>query len=170
MAADSAHLLRRLEPAVRPAFATPPPPQRPQPPLEGQSFDELLALAQQGSVRSGRAVHWGEASGGGWGADPASPIDEQQLARLSAAADVAEAAGARRALMLIDGRGVVLDVANRTLVAELADDGAARAVKVDAAVNVPDPDHDPDGPPATPPSPGLMRQVSGAVPAEVGSV
>ncbi len=164
MAADSAHLLRRLEPAVRPAFATPPPPQRPQPPLEGQSFDELLALAQQGSVRSGRAVHWGGA------ADPASPIDEQQLTRLSAAADVAEAAGARRALMLIDGRGVVLDVANRTLVAELADDGAARAVKVDAAVNVPDPDHDSEGPPATPPSPGLMRQLSGAVPAEVGTV
>ncbi len=164
MAADSAHLLRRLEPAVRPAFATPPPPQHPQPPLEGQSFNELLALAQQGSVRSGRAVHWGGA------VDPARPIDEQQLTRLSAAADVAEAAGARRALMLIDGRGVVLDVANRTLVAELADDGAARAVKVDAAVNVPDPDHDSEGPPATPPSPGLMRQVSGAVPAEVGSV
>lgn len=167
MAADSAYLLRRLEPAVRPAFATPPPPQRPQPPLEGQSFDELLALTQQGSVRSGRAVRWG---GGGGGADPASPIDEQQLARLSAAADVAEAAGARRALMLIDGRGVVLDVANRTLVAELADDGAARTVKVDAAVNVPDPDHDSEGPPATPPSPGLMRQLSGTVPAGVGTV
>ncbi len=164
MTVDSAHLLRRLEPAVRPAYATPPPPQHPQPPLEGQSFDELLALAQQGSVRSGRAVHWGG------GADPASPIDEQQLTRLSAAADVAEAAGARRALMLIDGRGVVLDVANRTLVAELADDDAARAVKVDAAVNVPDPDHDSEGPPATPPSPGLTRQLSGAVPAEVGTV
>ena len=170
MAADSAYLLRRLEPAVRPAFATPPPPQRPQPPLEGQSFDELLALTQQGSVRSGRAVRWGGGGGGGGAADPASPIDEQQLARLSAAADVAEAAGARRALMLIDGRGVVLDVANRTLVAELSDDGAARAVKVDAAVNVPDPDHDSEGPPATPPSPGLMRQLSGAVPAGVGTV
>ena len=167
MTVDSAHLLRRLEPAVRPAYATPPPPQHPQPPLEGQSFDELLVRAQQGSVRSGRAVHW---SGGGGAADPASPIDEQQLARLSAAADVAEAAGAKRALMLIDGRGVVLDVANRTLVAELADEGAVRAVKVDAAVNVPDPDHDSEGPPATPPSPGLMRQLSGAVPAEVGTV
>ncbi|MHC4108684.1 MAG: hypothetical protein ACYSTY_11420 [Planctomycetota bacterium] len=154
MAADSAHLLRRLEPAVRPAFATPPPPPHPQPPLEGQSFDELLALARQGSVPSGRAVQWA--------ADPARPLDEQQLTRLSAAADVAEAAGARRALMLIDGRGVVLDVANRALVAELADDGAARAVKVDAAVGVPDPDHDSEGPPVTPPSPDLMRQVTGA--------
>jgi hypothetical protein len=96
--------------------------------LETQSFDQLLSLASKGAVHSGRQIELAF--------EPLPPLESAQLERLAAAADQAQAAGAKRALMLIDGRGFVLDVASRTLIAELASDPAARLVNIDAAVFV----------------------------------
>lgn len=127
MAVDPTHLLKQLEPVVRPGFALGPA-ARPHAPLEDQGFDELLKLASQGSVHSGRAVT--DASGA------TEKLDEQQMARLAAAADLAEASGARQALLLIDGRGLILDVPNRALTAQLSADESSRVVNIDAAVYV----------------------------------
>ena len=77
MAVDPTHLLRQLEPVVRPGVAFGPA-ARPHAPLEDQRFDELLKLVSQGSVHSGRAVT--DAFGA------TEKLDEQQLARLAAAA------------------------------------------------------------------------------------
>lgn len=149
MTVDPTHLLKQLEPAVRPAYASAAT-VRATPPLEHQPFDELLARAGQGLVESGRVV---SAAFG-----PAEELSREQLARLSAAADLAEAAGAKRALLLMDGRGLVLDVPDRTLSGEL--DASHRVVGLEAAFYVPgegDASRDaPLGPP------------SGVAPREVG--
>ena len=127
MTIDSNILLRQLEPAVRPAYAGAPS-TRPAAPLEHQPFDELLARASEGLIASGRPVSAQFAA--------TEPFTGEQLARLSAAADLAEAAGATRALLLMDGRGLVLDVPTRTLAAELSADAASRVTRLDAAVFV----------------------------------
>lgn len=127
MTIDSNILLRQLEPAVRPAYMSASP-ARAAAPIEQQSFDDLLAKASSGRLASERPVTAAFEAG--------EPLSPQQMARLGPAADLAEAAGARTALMLVDGRGLVLDVAARTLAEELAAPGASRVVKVDAAVIV----------------------------------
>lgn len=72
-------------------------------------FKELLGLAQKGEMDTGRAVS----------IDPGLNIDltPDQVKALSAAADQAEAAGLNRALVMIGGRGLVLDVASRAVTA-----------------------------------------------------
>jgi hypothetical protein len=127
MTTDPNILLRQLEPAIRPAYAGGPS-TRPAAPLEHQPFDELLAKASKGLIESGRPVSAQFAA--------AEPFTGEQLARLAAAADLAEAAGAAKALLLMDGRGLVLDVPTRTLAAELSADAASRVTGLDAAVFV----------------------------------
>jgi hypothetical protein len=97
-------------------------------PLEEQSFDELLALVSHGELRSGRGVSVAS--------DGVEPLTPPQLERLAAAADLAESEGAGRALMLIDGRALILEVASRTLSGELDMNAAAPLVRLDAAVYV----------------------------------
>ncbi|MCA9289996.1 MAG: hypothetical protein KDA25_02645 [Phycisphaerales bacterium] len=146
MPIDATKLLRRLEPAVRPGAA----PARsggPATPIERQSFDQLLTLVSHGSVSSGRQVRLE------FEADP--PFEAEQMERMGAAADVAAASGAARALLLVDGRGVVLDVAERVLAQELRAGGTSPLVALDAAVHVSGPD-DPVASGPTPP-PGLRR-------------
>jgi hypothetical protein len=123
---NSTELLRRLDPAVRPAFAAPP--RSGKAPVESQSFDQLLALARGGQMHSGRQV--------GVGCELNPPLDAQQLERLAGAADQAEADGSHRALMIMDGRALVLDVASRTIEAELTDQNAPSTSNIDTAVRV----------------------------------
>ncbi|MHC4416009.1 MAG: hypothetical protein ACYS0G_12065 [Planctomycetota bacterium] len=130
---DPTLLLKQLEPAVRPAYAAAPV-ARPQAPLEQTRFEELLAQASRGLVKSDRSVVHSM---------PVAPtLDQPQMARLASAADLAEASGARRALMLIDGRGLILDVSSRALTAELS--SASALVDTDAAVYVAGGDDEPD--------------------------
>ncbi len=122
---DPTLLLKQLEPAVRPAYLGPPS-SRPTAPLEQQPFDELLASAKAGRLASGRAVstaHEGE------------PISPEQLQRLAVAADRAESSGAQRAVLLLDGRALLLDVATRTVSMELS--ALSALEKIDMAVYVP---------------------------------
>ncbi len=123
---DPSFLLRQLEPAVAPSYLTAPV-TKPNAPLEHLRFDELLAAAQVGRMASGRAV-----SAAYEGGEALSP---QQLERLAGAADLAEASGAQRAMLLVDGRALVLDVPTRTISGELS--FSSRIERLDAAVYVP---------------------------------
>jgi hypothetical protein len=151
MTSDPNILLKQLEPAVRPAYAGAHK-ATPAAPLEQRPFDELLALASQGLVDSGRSVSVDYAA--------AEALTGDELSRLSAAADVAEAAGARKALLLMDGRGLVLDVPTRTLSAELSADESSRVTGLDTAVYV--------GNEAVESAPAPLKPPGGVAPAAVG--
>jgi len=128
MSIDAARLLKKLEPPVRPvgnyAVSTP------SRPLEQQGFDELLALVSTGGVRSDRGVTVLD--------DEllSDPLTEPQLERLASAADLAESSGAERAVMLLDGRGLVMDIGPRLVTGELSMDPQHRLADLDAAVYV----------------------------------
>lgn len=125
MTTDPTILLKNLEPPISPAYAHGAV-GGPRLPIEQTPFDQLLAQARQGSVSSGRRIEVAFAM------SPA--LDETQMMRLGRAADLAEASGARRALMLVDGRGLVLGVSDRSLQAELA--AATSVAGIDAAFYV----------------------------------
>ena len=122
MSLNAAQLLKQLEPAVRPRVA-PPSGAAAHGTLETQSFEQLLSMASRGQVSSGRQIETA--------IELEPPLDPSQLERLAAAADQAQAAGSRRALMVIDGRSVVLDVQSRTIVGEL--NAAQPVTGIDAA-------------------------------------
>ncbi len=148
MTVDSTRLLQMLEPAVRPAYAPAAPQAGSRTPLETRSFDELLEEAKAGQVRSGRGVRVDY--------QPAEPIGEDLLRRLEEGADLAEAAGARSAVLLSEGRGLILDVAGRTITGELG--RGQRAARLDAAVFVPPAESGPQrplGPPGGVPPKGI---------------
>jgi hypothetical protein len=154
MTVDPNILLKQLEPAVGPAYARASS-ARPSTPLEQQPFEELLALAGQGRIESGRTVNTDFAA--------AEPFTGDELSRLAAAADVAEAAGATRALLLMNGRGLVLDVPTRSLSGELSADASSRVVGLDTAVYVADPGEEtaavPLGPPGGVAPPAVGKQL-----------
>lgn len=127
MPIDPAQLLKRLEPPVRPGAARGSA-ALPHPPIEQQNFDQLLTLVAKGDVRSDRPLELAFS--------PEDQITEEQMDRLASAADLAQRRGARRAVMLIDGRGLVLDVAGRRLEAELAAGEGAMIQGIDTAVYV----------------------------------
>ena len=143
-------LLKRLEPAVRPVASGRVAAARP--PFEARGFDQMLALVSDGRVSSGRKVTVA------FEADP--PLNEAQLDRLGAAADLAESSGASSAMMLIDGRGITLDVNERTLTDELTPTSSV-VNTVDAAVYVIDPERDH---PSEPLRPGMGIWGAGIMP------
>ena len=128
MVLDPQALLRRLEPAVR--RGGPAPAIQRVPGIAEAGFGDLLTMVASGRIRSDRAVMVAPDAV----LDP--PLDESQLERLAAAADEAEAAGSRRAIMLLDGRGIVMDLASRRIDAE-ARPGSGPLTDIDAAVAVP---------------------------------
>ena len=129
MAIDPAQLLRRLEPAVRPSGASPVR-RAPGVPIEQRDFDSLLTLVASGDVHSGRPVRCD------CELDP--PLDDSQWQRLASAADQAEAEGSQRAVMILDGRALVMDVPERVIDTEVSAQPRANSfTRVDAAVFVP---------------------------------
>ena len=111
---------------------------------------------RSGSLSSGRQVEQDGAVG--------EPLDAGQLARLAVAADAAEASGAQRALMMIDGRGLVMDVPDRRLTGEMT--LGNQTERVDAALYVPaDDEHVPRpvGPPEGLPPRGASEAIARAV-------
>jgi hypothetical protein len=84
--------------------------------VESASFAELLEQVRAGVIGSGRTV--GVATGS------EIELSEDVAKRLSAAADKAEAAGIRQALVILDDRKLVLDVATREVRASDALDTA----------------------------------------------
>lgn len=122
---DAAQLLRRLTPAVNAGARAAVPTL-----FESRGFEDLLAQALNGTVRSERDVRCA--------CELQPPLDSSQLARLSAAADRAEAMGATRALMMIDGRGLEVDIAARAVMSELRAGDAGQLLHIDAAMVVGD--------------------------------
>jgi len=113
-------------------------------------------LASKGSLESGRQVNCL--------CDVKEPLDSEQIDRLSTAADRAEATGAQKVLMLMDGRGFVMDIAQRTVEAELSVEHQASIFKnIDTAVYVPADDEQPQstlGPPGNRLAPpGILQQL-----------
>lgn len=77
--------------------------------IQPGEFADLLQRARDGTLASNRPVTVEDGQG--------LSLTEEQLARLSLAADRAEAAGLRKALVMIDDQRVVLDVQQRSIVA-----------------------------------------------------
>jgi hypothetical protein len=95
----------------------------------GADFSMLLQRAQNGEIASGREVTIGKGAG--------VALNDDQLRRIGAAADRAEAIGASRALVLIDGKAVTLDVGTREVTAQV-DPGAGSLLNgIDAVIGVP---------------------------------
>lgn len=102
MTIDPRQLLRRLEPAVRPAGES-----SVQPRLSAADGDflELLSLAKSGGVESGREPVVADGS----------TLEPATLAQVARALDLAQSRGARRAAVVAEGRTYVADVASRRL-------------------------------------------------------
>jgi hypothetical protein len=95
----------------------------------GADFASLLTKARSGEVSSGRPVTIGRGAG--------IKLSEEQLAKIASVADRAEAQGATRALVLIDGMALKLDITLREITgrADLGSGGVLTGV--DAVVSVP---------------------------------
>lgn len=111
------HLLKHLEPAVRPTASTKS--------TDGRGefiasktgavdagyspFQHLIELAMGGELTTGRKV----------AANPGIEISNDDLSRIAAAADRAEAAGGRMAVVLMHGQGFILDIERRRVTESL---------------------------------------------------
>jgi hypothetical protein len=97
--------------------------------LQGDDFAALLAKAKSGEISSSRPVTLGRGV--------KLNLSEDQLARLAIAADRAEAQGASRALVFIDGLSLKLDVGLREITgaADLKSGGILTGI--DAVIGMP---------------------------------
>lgn len=84
---------------------------------ESGQFARLLELARDGALSSNRPVTLSESAG-------SVRLSEDQLASLSLAADRAEAAGIRTAIVLLDDQAVILDVPTRSITGPATLEGA----------------------------------------------
>jgi hypothetical protein len=111
MTIDPRHLLRRLEPAVRPGFASggasavQASASSHRASVADGAFTELLDLAREGGIESARTPEL---------ADGAT-LEPATLAQVARALDLAEARGARRAVVVAEGRSFIADIASRRL-------------------------------------------------------
>lgn len=95
--------------------------------IAGASFDDLLRRADLGAISSGLRVKVDKEAG--------VELSEAEVAALSAAADRAAAAGMRRALVMLDGKSVVLDVGSRTVTGKAEFSGGVLA-GIDGVINL----------------------------------
>ena len=105
--------------------------------IDSAGFGALLERAGGGSIATGKPV----------AIDPALGLElsREQLDSLAAAADRAQATGARRAAVVLDGRVYELDVASRKIVGEIRPASGEVATGIDALIRLGDGD-DEDGP------------------------
>lgn len=99
----AAQLLRALGSVVRPVGAE----KQPTDGISTISFDDLLAKARSGELRSDVPVTIAPGCG--------VELTEEQLAKVALAADRAQAQGVSRAVVAIDGMLLRLDVSVRTI-------------------------------------------------------
>lgn len=93
------------------------------------SFDSLLEEARAGSATGLSPVKIGKGVG--------IELTADQLNRVAAATDMAEANGAQRAIVLVDGRALEVDVAQRTITGEATGKATASMPSADAVVSAP---------------------------------
>jgi hypothetical protein len=102
---------------------------QPAAPISGTPFDELLEEARTGAATGASPVKLAK------GLD--LKLNEDQLARVAAAVDLAQANGAGRVMVLVDGRALQVDVGTRTILGEVTGAKTASMPGVDAVVNAP---------------------------------
>lgn len=103
-------------------------------PIEGASFEELLARAGGGSLRAAEPVRVASGSG--------VELSSGQLERVGEAAARLESRGASRGVILIDGQALEYDVLTRTITGTVDLDSGAVASQIDAVVRAPAADED----------------------------
>lgn len=123
-------LLRALLPSAPPTTHRPAGP-APAAGTDPTSFATLLHRAQAGQIITGREVTVHPTAG--------VELTPEQLGRVGIAADRAEAAGASRALVLIDGRALVVDIGLRQVVRQASFDDQHVLTGIDAVVQAPHP-------------------------------
>jgi hypothetical protein len=101
---NSSDMLSRLGSGIRPGPVNP---SSASTPIEQAAFADLLGKAKAGAVASGLPVEIDRALG--------LSLTEAQMTRLSQAADRAESAGIQRAMIMIDGMALLMDVKTRTV-------------------------------------------------------
>ena len=126
---DAAQLLRQLGSGISPVAGAAP---RPLAPTGEGAFTQLLQKAQAGELSSARPVTVSSDA-----LRAGVQLSPDQLAVLSAAADKAEAAGLRTALVLIGEQAVTLDVGNRTILGP-ADASGGVLGGIDGVINLTD--------------------------------
>lgn len=92
----------------------------------GAAFAALLEKARGGALGSGLGVEIEPATG--------LQLTEDQMRRLEATADLATAQGARRAVVLLDGKALVLDVEQRRVLEAHDVDTVPALAGIDAVV------------------------------------
>lgn len=97
--------------------------------LDRLGFAELLSKARAGGIESGLNVT--VASGAG------VTLSDDQLERLSKAADLAESQGATQAVVFIDGKTLRLDVTSRTVLGEVDLSAGGVVTELDAVISIP---------------------------------
>jgi hypothetical protein len=98
--------------------------------IEAEDFGSLLTAVQTGDIASGRTL---QANGA-----LRTTLNDDQMERLSVAADAAEAAGSRRLLAMIDGGAVTIDVPGRRI-EEYSESVSGRVLtEIDGFVLVPE--------------------------------
>lgn len=113
-------ILRHLEPVARPAAAARPGPGR-SGDLEHGDFHTLIATAQQEIVRTNRPVRVPEQI----------VLTAQEQSRLERAADAALTHDSSSALVLLDGRPLLLDVRERSITEEVRAAGSSDRILTD---------------------------------------
>lgn len=100
--------------------------------IGGLDFAKLLQAARAGEVASGIKVSLSR--------EAKTELTPDQLTRLGAAADQAEAHGISRGLFLIDGKLIKMDVGLRAVLGEVSPSEAGVLTDIDGVINVPHPD------------------------------
>lgn len=93
------------------------------------AFAQALDKARAGQLASDRPIRVLNSAGGS--------LTDAQLNRLAAAADRAEASGAHRAMFLLDGQAVTMDLATRTVTSIAPLKPGTPTVGIDAVMQVP---------------------------------
>ncbi len=119
-------LLRLLSTQATPGIA----PGSPSAPTGSLDFAKMLEQARAGHLASGRAVTIAQGAN--------LQLSDDQIKRISAAADIAEAQGATRALVMIDGMAIKLDVSMRQITGAVDMKSQGVLTGIDAVVQVPD--------------------------------
>ena len=125
--------------------------------VEGVSFEELLELAKSGEIASGQGVEIQP--------DLGLELTNDQLARLSEAADRAMASGATDVIVTLDGMALRLDVQARRIVGVVDLDRQRELIGIDGFISAAPADEDSTlvaGPGAgtLPQNPSLLRALS----------
>lgn len=136
---DLLSLLGGVISAVRPDA-----PARPTKTIDGATFEQLLEQAKDGQISSELDVSIA--------ADAGVELTGNQLARLAVAADEAQARGASRAIVLIDGMALSFDVQSRRVTGTVPIDQAGVYQGFDTIINAGD--QTADAKPGTLPLPG----------------